>query len=186
MTRRITATVAGLLLGGGLMLAVLAPTRGGTLESPRPLPAFTHPQASAWLNGPPLTREDLQGSVALIDIWAFDCWNCYRSFPWLKSLEARYADRDFRVIGVHAPEFEHERKRANVAAKIDEFGLEHPVMMDNDFSYWRALGNRYWPTYYVVDRDGRIRGVFIGETHADSAQARRIDQLIETLLADGG
>lgn len=86
------------------------------------------------------------------------------------------------MIGVHAPEFEHEKDRANVVAKVEEFGLEHPVMIDNDFSYWRALGNRYWPTYYIVGREGRIRGVFIGETHEGDRRAAAIEALVERLL----
>ncbi|MDX1610399.1 MAG: redoxin family protein [Halofilum sp. (in: g-proteobacteria)] len=178
---------SNLLLVAAAAVATIAVTlatagRSGTLPEPRPLPEFTHAAERDWLSSPPLTRADLAGTVTLIDIWAFECWNCYRSFPWLKSLEARFADRDFRVIGVHAPEFEHEKDRARVAAKMDEFGLEHPVMIDNDFSYWRALGNRYWPTFYVVDREANIRGVFIGETHRGDARARAIEALVERLL----
>lgn len=26
------------------------------------------------------------------------------------------------------------------ARKVEEYGLRHPVMIDNDFSYWRAIG----------------------------------------------
>lgn len=171
--------VAVALLG----LAHVTPGLSGqVLEDPRPLPEFTHDRAGDWLNSAPLSRADLRGSVVLLDVWAFECWNCYRSFPWLKSVERRFGDRAFRVIGIHTPEFDHERKRANLAAKIEQFGLEHPVMMDNDYSYWRALGNRYWPTFYIVDRDARIRGVFIGETHEDERQARAIEALIQRLL----
>jgi hypothetical protein len=115
-------------------------------------------------------------------LWTFDCWNCYRSFPWLKGLERRYSGRPFRVISVHAPEFAHERERANVVGKIREFGLEHPVMLDNDFSFWRALGNRYWPTFYVIDTRGRVRGRFIGEMHAGERRAREVEAMIEKLL----
>lgn len=154
------------------------------LDEPRPLPEFTHSAERDWLRSDPLTRADLEGSVTLVDIWAFECWNCYRSFPWLKSLEARFADRDFRVIGVHAPEFDHERDRERVSAKMEEFGLEHPVMIDNDFSYWRVLGNRFWPTFYIVDRDTNIRGVFIGETHAGDRRARAIETLVSRLLEE--
>ena len=184
MALRVRILLTALAACAAVLLAVAAPAGPGrVLEDPRPLPGFTHAAERDWLNSRPLTRADLRGSVALIDVWAFECWNCYRSFPWLKSLEARLAGRDFRVIGVHAPEFDHERERDRVAAKVEEFGLEHPVMIDNDFSYWRALGNRYWPTFYIVDRDARIRGVFIGETHVGDDRARAIEALIERLLA---
>ena len=149
-----------------------------------PLPPFTQAAPEAWLNSAPLTLDELRGRVLLVDVWTYECWNCYRSFPWLKQLEARFADDDFSVIGIHSPEFEHERDIARVRAKAHEFGLEHPIMIDNDFAYWRALGNRYWPAFYLVDRHGLVRHVFVGETHEGDSQARRIQNAIAGLLKE--
>lgn len=184
MKRRPALLIAVLAISALTTVLLLNPGRGAADTTPRPLPEFTHAAERDWLASPPLTRDDLRGSVTLVDIWAFECWNCYRSFPWLKSVERRFAGSGFRVIGVHAPEFDHERDRERVAAKMEEFGLEHPVMIDNDFSYWRALGNRYWPTFYIVDCETRIRGVFIGETHEGDRRAREIEGLVERLLAE--
>lgn len=150
----------------------------------RPLPEFTNDRPGEWFNGPPLTVADLRGKVVLVDVWTYGCWNCYRSFPWLKSLEKRLAGHDFTVVGIHSPEFDHERDPARVAAKIQEFELHHPVMMDNDFAYWRALRNRYWPAFYLVDKRGVIRHLHVGETHEGDARAQRIEEQILTLLAE--
>lgn len=166
-----------------LSIAFTAATRAADPHAP-PAPEFTHADADEWINSEPLSLADLRGQVVMLDFWTFDCWNCYRSFPWLKGLEARLADADFTVIGVHTPEFAHERVRANVVAKVEEFGLHHPVMIDNDFSYWKAMGNRYWPAFYVIDKRGHVRGRFIGETHAGDRRARAIEALIEELLAE--
>lgn len=149
-----------------------------------PAPEFTHSAEEDWINSPPLTLEALRGQVVLVDFWTFGCWNCYRSFPWLHSLEARFADRGLSVVGVHSPEFKHERERAKVIEKVAEFKLTHPVMIDNDFSYWKAMGNRYWPTYYLIDKRGRVRAFFIGETHQGDARAREIQDTIERLLGE--
>ncbi len=97
-------------------------------------------------------------------------------------MEARLESRGLQVVGVHTPEFEHERVRKNVEAKIEEFGLRHPVMLDNDFSYWRAMGNRYWPAFYIVDKKGLLRAVFYGETHEGDRQAGKIEATIKDLL----
>ena len=99
-------------------------------------------------------------------------------------MEETYQSRGLQVIGVHTPEFEHERVRANIERKVAEFALDHPVMIDNDFSYWKALGNRYWPTFYLIDKNGRLRARFIGETHSGSRQANRIEAAIASLLAE--
>ena len=134
------------------LLALLSLTAGAApLPERPPMPQFSNPEPAHWFNSEPLQREDLAGKVVLIDVWTFGCWNCYRSFPWLKSLEEHFAGEQFQVVGIHTPEFDHEADPERVAAKIREFGLQHPVMMDNDFAYWRALNNRYWPTFSLVD-----------------------------------
>src|SRR5688572_19696382 len=111
------------LLAAALTLVVsaqAAPPRDLLLtpEAAAPAPAFTHAAPAEWLNSPPLTIESLRGHVVLLDFWTFACWNCYRSFPWLNDLEARLHSRGLRVIGVHTPEFDHERARANIERKI--------------------------------------------------------------------
>jgi len=74
--------------------------------------------------------------------------------------------------------------RANVEQKVRELKVAFPVMLDNDFAYWKALDNRYWPAFYLVDRQGRVRAHFAGETHAGDRNARAIEAAIETLLAE--
>ena len=152
------------------------------MDRPVSAPEFTHQRDSDWINSVPLRIADLRGKVLLIDFWTFDCWNCYRSFPWLKSLEARLDPARFLVIGVHTPEFDREKQRNNIVAKVAQFGLRHPVMIDNDYSYWQAMGNRYWPAWYLVDKSGRIRAVFQGETHSGERQAEVIENNIRELL----
>lgn len=147
-------------------------------------PEFTHTRAEDWLNSPPLRWKDLRGQVVLLDFWTFDCWNCYRSFPWLHAVETEFSGQGLRVIGVHTPELPQERVRANVVRKVAEFKLEHPVMLDPDFSYWRSMGNRYWPAFYLIDKRGRVRALFPGETHVGDRNARSIEDAIRQLLAE--
>lgn len=149
------------------------------------LPEFTQQgNAKAWINSPPLQIKELRGSVLLIDFWTFDCWNCYRSFPWLREVEEKFKHEKFQVIGIHSPEFEHEHKRENVVEKVAQFRLDHPIMLDNDFAYWKKMNNQYWPSYYIVDKSGNIRGHFIGETHSGDKNSRKINALIKKLLAE--
>lgn len=146
------------------------------------LPELTHRAADDWINSGPLQLADLRGKVILLHVWTFECWNCYRSFPWLESVIERFGPRGLVTIGVHSPEFERERVRDDVVARAKAFGLKHPTMIDNDFSYWRALENRYWPAWYVVDRKGVIRAVVVGETHRGDRRALAIEKAIDSLL----
>lgn len=165
-----------------IFLLVTKVTFAVKLDPPSNIPEFTQTNEKAWINSRPLSTHDLLGKVVLIDVWTYGCWNCYRSFPWLNSLEKKFAKEDFQIIGIHTPEFDHEKFRDNVIKKVKKFMLHHPVMMDNDFAYWRSLNNQYWPTYYVVDKQGKIRGIFIGETHEGDPRAIQIEALITKLL----
>jgi len=167
-----------------LVLLVSAVVYAKKVNPPATMPEFTQTDEVAWLNTKPLSAADLRGKVVLIDVWTYGCWNCYNSFPWLRSVEKKFADQDFAVIGIHTPEFDREKERENVAKKIEEFELHHPVMMDNDFAYWHALRNKYWPAYYVVDKKGNIRDAFIGETHKGDRRAKKIEKLIAKLLKE--
>jgi hypothetical protein len=69
-------------------------------------------------------------------------------------------------------------------AEFAEFDLEHPSMMDNDFSFWKSMRNRYWPTFYLIDKRGIIRHIFVGETHAGDRRALVIEEAIQLLLAE--
>jgi thiol-disulfide isomerase/thioredoxin len=168
-----------------LLTLFLAPLAGAAPVGGAPqMPQFTGTQAQDWLNSPPLRRADLRGKVVLLDVWTFGCWNCYRSIPWLHAIEHRFAGKPFRVIGIHSPEFGYEKSRSRLAAKIAEFKIGYPVMMDNDLAYWRALHNRYWPAFYLVDKQGRLRFAHVGETHTGDRQAQQIEREIEQLLRE--
>ncbi len=167
-----------------LLLFISTVVYAAKINPPATMPEFTQVDENAWFNSKPLRSENLRGKVVLIDVWTYGCWNCYNSFPWLRSVEAKFADQDFTVVGIHTPEFAHEKERNNVLKKIEEFELHHPVMMDNDKAYWRALRNRYWPAYYIVDKKGNIRDAFIGETHEGDRRAKKIEKLITKLLKE--
>lgn len=160
----------------------LTPSFAGTLSEPFPAAEFHHDQTKDWINSEPLMLDDLKGKVVLLDFWTFDCWNCYNSFPWMNNLEKRLEAKGLQVIGIHTPEFAHEKVRANIEAKAKEFKLHHPIMIDNDFTYWRAMHNKYWPAFYLIDKKGVVRSVFFGETHEGDQQAVRIEKIINELL----
>ena len=179
------ALVAAVVLAAVAVAALMAPMPASSGRvKPQPVPEFTQTAASQWHNSAPLKWSNLRGKVVLIDFWAFECWNCYRSFPWLHGVEEKFAGNDFTVVGIHTPEFSHEHDREQLAEKIREFKLEHPVMMDNDYRFWRSMNNRYWPAFYLVDKRGQIRGYYVGETHSGTSRARQIEKHIKRLLAE--
>ena len=144
-----------------------APTAVPT-EEPAGRPAYDReaPELagiSGWINTEPFTMEEQLGKVVLVDFWTYTCINCIRTLPYIKEWHEKYADKGLVILGVHTPEFEFEKDRENVVSAVEEFGIEYPVLQDNDFGTWNAYENRYWPAKYLIDKDGYVRYTHFGE-----------------------
>jgi len=160
-----------------------------TTAAPRPtvapaknlVPELTNP--GEWINSEPLTLEGLrsEGKVVLIDFWTYTCINCIRTLPYLREWHEKYADKGLVILGVHTPEFEFEHVYENVAKAVGEFGLEYPIVQDNDFGTWRAFDNRFWPAKYLIDTEGVIRYEHFGEGSYDETE----EQIREILMEAG-
>lgn len=118
---------------------------------------------SNWFNSEPSTLRELRGKVVLIDFWTYSCINCIRTFPYLQEWYSKYEDDGFVLLGVHTPEFAFEKEPDNVAAAIEDFGIEYPVALDPDYETWESFSNHYWPAHYLIDRQGVLRSVHYGE-----------------------
>jgi hypothetical protein len=97
-------------------------------------------------------------------------------------MKKKYEHLGLRVIGIHTPEFEFEKEREQVVRVAKRHGSDYPIMMDNDYSYWRALQNRYWPSFYLIDQTGEIVVTGYGEMHAGEKRAEAIETAIKQLL----
>jgi len=129
--------------------------------APNKAPEFK--DITAWLNSEPLLMENLKGRVVLIDFWSYSCINCLRTLPYLNRWYSTYKNKGFVIVGVHSPEFQFEHSKENVLFAIKRYGIHYPVAMDNHFTTWRSYSNRFWPTKYLIDQEGRIRFRHIGE-----------------------
>lgn len=147
-----TAAPAPAMQAGGLQDA---------LAQPYPAPELTGLQA--WLNSNPLTLASLKGKVVLIDFWTYSCINCIRTLPYVTQWDRSYRDQGLVVIGIHAPEFEFEKNKDNVAGAIAAHKIEYPVALDNNLDTWTAFQNRYWPAHYLIDQTGRVVYTHFGE-----------------------
>lgn len=156
---------------------------GSPIAQPAEAPAFTHQAPADWLNSAPVKLADLRGRVVLIEFWTFDCYNCRNTLPWLKAIHAELGGQGLEVVSVHTPELDRERDPERLRAAIAELGISYRVMIDNDFSYWRALNNRYWPAFYLVGRDGRIAATAAGELHRGERRGDQFERRIRELLS---
>lgn len=142
-------------------------------------PEFTG--LAGWINGEPRTVASLRGKVVLVDFWDYTCINCLRTLPYLRDWHAKYSPLGLVIIGIHTPEFDFEKREANVRAATVREGITWPVGLDNDYATWEAYDNRYWPHKYLVDQNGILRYDHIGE-----GAYLETEQQIRKLLEEGG
>jgi thiol-disulfide isomerase/thioredoxin len=130
--------------------------------------------STEWLNSEPLTAAALRGKVVAVQFCTYSCINWIRTLPYVRAWASAYRDDGLVVVGAHAPEFAFEREIDGVRRAIAEMGVEHPIVLDNDYAIWSAFGNRYWPALYVLDGRGRLRYRHFGEgAYADTEEAIR-------------
>jgi thiol-disulfide isomerase/thioredoxin len=177
--------VVGIVFVGALTYAT-----GWTRRLLNPFRAYTAHKSSAsatapelttgnWINSEPLKLKDLRGRVVLIEFWTFGCYNCRNTLPFIKQWDDRYKEKGLIVIGVHSPEFDDEREVENVRREVASLGIRYPVVTDNDYQTWDAYNVAAWPTVFLLDKQGRIRWMHVGEGNYDEAE-----RIIQNLLAE--
>jgi hypothetical protein len=74
-----------------------------------------------------------------------------------------------------------------VKAKAKAAGLEYPIVIDNDKKTWNDWDNRWWPSTYLIDKNGYVRYRWDGELNWKGAKGEVImRRKIEELLAEPG
>lgn len=134
---------------------------------------------SGFINSEPFELSDLVGKkVILLDFMTYSCINCQRTFPYLNAWYDAYKDEGLEIVGIHTPEFAFERLESNVRSAADKFGLEFPIVLDNEYATWRAYGNRFWPRKYLIDINGQIVYDHIGEGAYEETE-QKIQELLQ-------
>jgi Thioredoxin like C-terminal domain len=136
--------------------------------------------ATEWLNSPRLTAASLLGKVVLVDFCTYTCINWLRTLPYRRAWARKYR-QGLILIGVHTPEFAFERNLDNVRLALQQLRVDYPIVIDNDYSIWRAFDNNYWPALYFVDARGRVR-----QRHFGEGEYERSEKTIQRLLAEAG
>jgi thiol-disulfide isomerase/thioredoxin len=151
----VPVVVLAVLIGGGAGIGRAAIARVGA-----PAPNFA---CDPCLNHAPFKLSGLRGKVVLVDFWEYTCINCIRTFPFLRRWDRLYRPLGLVIVGVHTPEFEFGKNPERVADATRRFGFDFPVAVDSDYKIWYAFHNEGWPADYLIDKNGNVAYMHLGE-----------------------
>ena len=175
--KRLLFGLIALILFGCAPQTDSAMSKLASLPDLGPAPELTN---DTWLNvDAPLRLANLRGKVVIVEMWTFGCINCQNVMPALKEWHNQYKEAGLVIIGNHFPEFSYERDLENLKTAIAQNDIQYAVAQDNNGATWQAYKNIYWPALYLIDKQGRIRYIHIGE-----GNYKETEQNIQALLAE--
>lgn len=133
--------------------------------------------APYWINSDPLVAayvdevgesyffylsEELKNNVVLFLFMDPFMPHTLRGLPYVKEWLRRYSGAGLTVIGIFYSRFGFHNLIDHLTTELHRLHVDFPVYLDHDAAMWRALENRYWPRYIIMNHEQKIIGNYIG------------------------
>lgn len=146
------------------LLASCLLARPAAAVNPIQPPAPEFPAMDAWINAKPLTMARLKNRrVVLLAFIDTANLNSLRAVKVLNKWHDTYALSGVMVIGALSPIYGFQRDPQVLRAHARRLGIDFPLIVDSDRRLWNAYANEGWPSFFVIDRKGRIVFSLLGE-----------------------
>jgi thiol-disulfide isomerase/thioredoxin len=131
-----------------------------------PLPTAVADFEFEMIDGTKSKIADRKGKVVMVNLWATWCGPCRAEMPHLVELQNLYGPKGFTVLGLDIggndgkPESVEDIQRFATGMKLNYELARIPSELNSKFnkiSNFNAI-----PQSYLIDREGHIRGVFLG------------------------
>jgi len=133
-----------------------------------------------WLNSAPQSLHEHRGRAVAVVFFSLGSAYCQNVLEELRQLQQKYAD-GLSVLGVHTPKFDAERDAKLVLKGINRLMVRFPVVNDPNFVTWQHYGISVWPSVILLDAEGKVDDMMVGDAIKD-----RLDARIERILDRAG
>jgi peroxiredoxin len=120
-----------------------------------------------------ISFSQLKGKVVLLDFYFIGCTGCMASLKPLDALHQKYKDKDFVIASIS----ERDKKQAVISFE-KRYNINYHGYL-NGGSVVKSYHVTAFPTFYFIDKEGKIAKVFVG--YSDDFEAKAI-AIIENLL----
>lgn len=132
------------------------------------------------VNGKKISKADLKGRVAIVDIWGTWCPPCRQEIPAFVKLQDKYSQYGFQMVGLNqerGPSDEANQK--TVQEFIANNSVNYPCAMITDEILAQLPEFQGYPTTLFIDHHGKVRMKSVG--YHDYAF---MEAAVETLLRE--
>ncbi len=126
----------------------------------------------AALDGPDVVLANYDGQVVVMNFWATWCPPCRAEMPGLNRFYEAHKDEGLVVLAINGQE-----DAATVRPFIEANNFTFPVLLDLQGSVARQYTTRSFPTTFIIDRNGTIQHVQVGEI-----SERQLETIVVPLL----
>lgn len=130
--------------------------------------------------GKTVRLKDLRGNVVLIDFWATWCGPCKLAMPGVQEVHEHFKDKNVKVLGIST--WENGDKVNDPIKYMKDQGFTYGLLVEGD-EVAAAYKVRGIPTFFVVDKDGKVAHVNVGY---DPEGEKKLIKIIDDLLTKGG
>ncbi|WP_432797285.1 redoxin domain-containing protein [Poriferisphaera sp. WC338] len=117
-----------------------------------------------WMNGE-VTKKSMKGKVVVVDFWATWCGPCIGAIPHNNEMAKKYADDGVVIVGICGSTSGQEKMEKIAKEKK----IIYPLAKDSTFKMAPAWKVMWWPTYAIIDREGKIRAVGLMSNKVEDA-----------------
>lgn len=147
------------------------------------------------IDNKPMKLSDSRGKVTLVVFWAIWCKPCMEMVPHERALYRRFAGKPFTIVGVNGDMMPDEKFKVTTAdgkvidnsaavhAAIEKNGMEWKSFRNGSFGVASDWNVRSWPTIYLIDHRGIIRGKWKGEPTEKELDAA-VEKLVKAAESD--
>lgn len=118
------------------------------------------------LDGSKFKISERKGKILLLNIWGIWCGPCRAEMPHLVEMQAKYGERGFEVIGLNIGDENGATEDVEAIKKFAEkMKLNYTLARSPGAStaqFYRVTKKQVVPQSLLVDREGHLRGVFVG------------------------
>jgi thiol-disulfide isomerase/thioredoxin len=130
------------------------------------------------LAGQAVDLSSFKGKVVLINFWASWCEPCREEFEELIHLQEKYDAKGLKIFAVNLAEMKPRITQFLKGNTISDNAIE--ILLDRNSLVYKTWKARGIPTTFLVGKNGRIEGVWIGSI--DNADSDELKGKIEFLL----